>query len=123
MAPHLTGILRKIASRISVSKTSNVLRPVQLSVISKIQRYPWTKSFLHLSELPRSERKAVYKDPKSRGKYDGIVAVKDRIKQWNIIPGDLVRIKGEGNKLREVFGVNKFKNLVYIKTSLVRVLK
>ncbi|KAF8509438.1 hypothetical protein BU17DRAFT_56111 [Hysterangium stoloniferum] len=49
--------------------------------------------------------------------YRGYVDVKDRIKQWNIIPGDIIRTRGGSDHLQEVFGVNKFKNLVYLKGS------
>lgn len=43
----------------------------------------------------------------------------DRIKHWNIVPGDKVRIingpYADKNAVREVAGVNKLTNKVYIK--------
>jgi hypothetical protein len=41
---------------------------------------------------------------------------KDRIKFWNIVPGDKIRLRGDGSsKIREVIKINKLDNTVHIK--------
>ena len=43
------------------------------------------------------------------------VKPKDRIKWWNIVPGDQVRIMAEkAGRVREVKGLNKFANRVFV---------
>ncbi|KZS97569.1 hypothetical protein SISNIDRAFT_449089 [Sistotremastrum niveocremeum HHB9708] len=43
-------------------------------------------------------------------------ATKDRIKWWNIVPGDFIRVRGkEDEGIKEVMAVNKWKNWVYLK--------
>lgn len=52
-----------------------------------------------------------------------VVPVKDRIKYWNIVPGDQIRLLGrrrggrrdENEVLHEVVAVNKFRNRVYVR--------
>ncbi|EJD03689.1 uncharacterized protein FOMMEDRAFT_19078 [Fomitiporia mediterranea MF3/22] len=49
------------------------------------------------------------------------VLPKDRIKWWNIVPGDQVRVMAEKSaKIREVKGINKFANRVYIEGDIKR---
>ena len=44
-------------------------------------------------------------------------ATKDRIKWWNVVPGDQVRILADkSSPVREVLGVNKVTNRVYLKS-------
>ena len=44
---------------------------------------------------------------------------KDRIKYWNIVPGDQVRIRGEqGKSIYEVMSINKLSNQVRLKVPL-----
>ncbi|EMD41089.1 hypothetical protein CERSUDRAFT_111663 [Gelatoporia subvermispora B] len=71
----------------------------------------WTKDFLHLLLVPRfvAQRKgakAIAKPTKP----------KDRIKYWNIVPGDQVRLLGdkEGG-IHEVHMINRFSNRVFLK--------
>ena len=41
---------------------------------------------------------------------------KDRIKYWNIVPGDQVRIRGEESKtIYEVMSINKLSNQIRLK--------
>jgi hypothetical protein len=46
----------------------------------------------------------------------------DRIKYWNIVPGDRVRITGDkGDQVLEVAKINKLSNRVYLKGSSTNV--
>lgn len=73
----------------------------------------WTRSLRHVDAvLPRSWSKRVsFDDPRIKD-----VKPKDRIKWWNIVPGDQVRVRGDPHgTLREVQLVNKLSNMVYLK--------
>lgn len=81
-------------------------------VRSAITSNPWTKDFRHLEPFPLSYLK--------RHSFKDIVvkAVKphDRIKYWNIVPGDRVRITGDKEgRVLEVAKINKLSNRVYLK--------
>ena len=87
-------------------------------VRTAITSNPWTKDFRHLKAFPTTYLKRhSFKDMI-------IKAVKphDRIKYWNIVPGDRVRIIGdkEGQVL-EVAKINKLSNRVYLKGSSTNV--
>ena len=71
----------------------------------------YTQSLRHVkASLPRFWNKRVaWTDPAPKD-----VKPKDRIKWWNIVPGDQVRIRGE-EELREVQAVNKLRNMVYLR--------
>ena len=70
---------------------------------------PWTRDFRHLEPIPRHW----YGRLRERGQD---VPPKDRIKFWNIVPGDKIRIRGDqASKIHEVFEINKLKNLVFLK--------
>jgi len=80
---------------------------------------PWTKDFRHLQAFPigflkrYSFRDILVKAAKPR----------DRIKYWNIVPGDRVKVIGDKEgKILEVAKINKLSNRVYLKgvTSNVR---
>jgi hypothetical protein len=78
---------------------------------------PWTKDFRHLQPFPlRFIKRHSFDDILVKG-----TKPLDRIKYWNIVPGDRVRILGdkEGNVL-EVAKINKLSNRVYLKGSNVR---
>ncbi|KAI9448342.1 hypothetical protein H4582DRAFT_2107679 [Lactarius indigo] len=73
---------------------------------------PWTKDFFHLQPFPLSHLK--------RYSFEDILVKaakpKDRIKYWNIVPGDRVRIIGDKEgKLLEVAKINKLSNRVFLK--------
>jgi len=73
---------------------------------------PYTKSFRHL--LPYNlnyERRVTFRDPIVKS-----MKPKDRIKYWNIVPGDQVRVCGEESKtVYEVLSINKLSNQVRLK--------
>ena len=71
-----------------------------------------TTNFRHL--LPVAKPKHIV-TPNPLDKSQRAVSPKDRIKWWNIVPGDQVRVMAETDgSVREVKGVNKFTNRVYI---------
>ncbi|KAF7301616.1 Nucleoside transporter [Mycena indigotica] len=78
-------------------------------------RLPWTTNFNHLRPLPRHLRvtqKGQWDAFDPTSKQDTHVP-KERIKFWNIVPGDRVRIRGRyGNKLREVYKIRRLENIV-----------
>jgi hypothetical protein len=77
----------------------------------KITRENLTRNFDHL--LPNS-RIVLY--PDRRQSDINVVPVKHRIKWWNIVPGDQVRVRGkESEGVKEVFAINKYANRVYLK--------
>ena len=71
-----------------------------------------TTNFRHL--LPIAKPRHIELDNPIDKAKDPVLP-KDRIKWWNIVPGDSVRVMAEKEaKIREVKGVNKFSNRVYI---------
>ena len=73
---------------------------------------PYTKTLRHLLPYNRHwERRMTFRDPIVKS-----AKPKDRIKYWNIVPGDQVRIRGEESKtLYEVMSINKLSNQVRLK--------
>lgn len=73
---------------------------------------PWTKDFRHLQSFPRHWLKRFsFADQNIKA-----ARVKDRIKYWNIVPGDQVRVRGdESGRILEVSRINKLTNRVYLK--------
>ncbi|KAI0301846.1 hypothetical protein B0F90DRAFT_1715805 [Multifurca ochricompacta] len=73
---------------------------------------PWTKDFRHMQPFPLTYLKRYsFKDILVKA-----AKPKDRIKYWNIVPGDRVRITGDKEgKLLEVAKINKLSNRVYLK--------
>ncbi|KAH9963225.1 hypothetical protein BC827DRAFT_1357661 [Russula dissimulans] len=81
-------------------------------VRSAITSNPWTKDFRHMQPFPLSYLKRYSLTDMS------VKAVKphDRIKYWNIVPGDRIRITGDKEgKVLEVAKINKLSNRVYLK--------
>ncbi|KAI0698922.1 hypothetical protein BC835DRAFT_1412933 [Cytidiella melzeri] len=73
----------------------------------------YTRSLRHAKAvLPRLWSKRVaWADPHLKH-----VKPKDRIKWWNIVPGDQIRLRGDTESvLREVQSVNKLTNMVYLR--------
>lgn len=73
----------------------------------------YTRSLRHVKAVfPRFWGKRVtFQDPRLKD-----VKPKDRIKWWNIVPGDQIRIRGDKEgALREVQSVNKITNMVYLR--------
>jgi hypothetical protein len=80
-----------------------------------------TRDFRHLLSFPsRWAKRSSFKDPKVK-----TVHQKDRIKWWNIVPGDRVRVLGDPNRtIHEVSAVNKLGSRIFLKnTSTVRPLR
>ncbi|KAI0047294.1 hypothetical protein FA95DRAFT_1492689 [Auriscalpium vulgare] len=86
------------------------LTPSQVRVAATTA--PWTKDFRHLQPFPRFWLKRYsFLDPNVKA-----ARPKDRIKYWNVIPGDRVRILGdEEGRILEVSKINKITNRVYLK--------
>ena len=86
-------------------------------VLQAVTASPWTKDMRHLAPVPRFWQLRLSKrQPKVSA-----VQTKDRIKWWNIVPGDQVRVLGaKDSALREVFRINKFNNRVLLKREIVR---
>jgi hypothetical protein len=83
-------------------------------VRAAITSNPWTKDFRHLEAFPTSYLKRYsFKDMLVKA-----AKPQDRIKYWNIVPGDRVRITGDkGDQVLEVAKINKLSNRVYLKGS------
>jgi len=78
---------------------------------------PWTTNFRHMEGFPKKWLKRTsMRDPKIKS-----VRPKDRIKYWNVVPGDQIRLLGDKtNTLHEVLSINKVSNRVFVKgTSVV----
>lgn len=76
-----------------------------------VTKDPWTKDFKHLLPIPRHWMK-------SANGSRGIRAIppKDRIKYWNIVPGDKIRVRGDRSGIiQEVMAINKLRNRVHLK--------
>ncbi|KAG1780315.1 hypothetical protein EV702DRAFT_1082072 [Suillus placidus] len=73
---------------------------------------PWTRDFRHLLPVPKHfQNRQTWFDPITKA-----VRVKDRIKYWNVVPGDQISIRGDTRKtIHEVLSINKFTNRVYLK--------
>ena len=79
---------------------------------------PWTRDFLHLQPFPVNRLKRYsFADSSLKA-----VKPKDRIKYWNVIPGDRVRIIGDKEgRVLEVAKINKLSNRVYLKGATAKV--
>ena len=85
---------------------------------SAVTSNPWTKDFLHLQPFPTNLLKRIsFQDIIVKA-----VKPKDRIKYWNVVPGDRVRIIGDKDgKVLEVAKINKLSNRVYLKGATAKV--
>lgn len=75
-----------------------------------------TTHFNHLRNIPRAWliRKSKH-DPKIKS-----VRPSDRIKWWNITPGDQIRLRGDKDSvIREVLSINRLSNRVFLKNTAV----
>jgi hypothetical protein len=81
-------------------------------VLTATTTSPWTKDFRHLVPIPRHwMRRKTTKDP-----YIKAVPPKQRIKYWNIVPGDQIRVQGDpGGTIHEVLSINRISNRVFLK--------
>ncbi|KAI0771479.1 hypothetical protein BD413DRAFT_548891 [Trametes elegans] len=73
----------------------------------------FTRSFRHLLPVPRFLVRGPFMPGQPKPKD---TKPKDRIKFWNIVPGDYVRVRGDtSGTIREVHKVNKISNRVLLK--------
>jgi len=75
-----------------------------------------TTHFNHLRSIPRAWliRRSKH-DPKLKS-----VRPADRIKWWNIVPGDQIRLRGDPDgALHEVLSINRLSNRVFLKNTAV----
>lgn len=75
-----------------------------------------TTHFNHLRSIPRAWliRRSKH-DPKLKS-----VRPADRIKWWNIVPGDQIRLRGDPDgTLHEVLSINRLSNRVFLKNTAV----
>jgi len=73
-----------------------------------------TTHFNHLRSIPRAWliRRSKH-DPKLKS-----VRPADRIKWWNIVPGDQIRLRGDPDStLHEVLSINRLSNRVFLKNT------
>ncbi len=83
-------------------------------VIKATTNNPWTTNFRHLMQVDRSwlKRKAAEADQRKAK----VVHSANRIKYWNIVPGDQIRIRGDrSDTLHSVHAINKLSNQVFLK--------
>jgi len=86
-----------------------------IRILNKIEESPWTRNWQHLTPLRRQKPTRM-----SPAQAPTPVPVKDRIRQWNIIPGDRIRIRGDKESvIQEVLGINRYRNLVFLKARQV----
>jgi hypothetical protein len=83
-------------------------------VVRATTNSPWTREFKHLQSFPRYWiKRTSWKDPFVKS-----VRPNDRIKYWNIVPGDQIRLLGDkSNTIHEVLSINKISNRVFLKGS------
>ncbi len=76
-----------------------------------------TTNFNHLRSLPRAWLiRRTKHDPKLKA-----VRTQDRIKWWNITPGDQIRLRGDRESIiHEVLSINRLSNRVFLKNTTVR---
>jgi hypothetical protein len=78
---------------------------------------PTTTNFNHLKSFPRAWliRKSKF-EPRLKS-----VRPADRIKWWNIVPGDNIRLRGDKDStIHEVLSINRLSNRVFLKNTTVR---
>jgi hypothetical protein len=97
---------------VTVLNVGSVMTLTAAQVRSAITSNPWTKDFRHLQPFPVHYLKRYsFKDNLVKA-----AKPQDRIKYWNIVPGDRVRITGDkGGQVLEVAKINKLSNRVYLK--------
>ena len=82
------------------------------TAINATTKNPALSNFNHLRSFPRAWliRRSKH-DPKLKS-----VRPTDRIKFWNIVPGDHIRLRGDGDDtIHEVLSINRLSNRVFLK--------
>lgn len=82
------------------------------TALNATTKNPALCNFNHLRSIPRTWLiRRSKNDPKLKS-----VRVTDRIKFWNIVPGDHIRLRGdEDNTIHEVLSINRLSNRVFLK--------
>jgi hypothetical protein len=96
----------------SLSHFFDTMSLSRVQVLRATTTSPWTKDFRHLLPIPRRWTKRVtFKNPHIK-----VVAPQQRIKYWNIVPGDRIRVRGEPEgTIHEVLSINRLSNRVFLK--------
>jgi hypothetical protein len=73
---------------------------------------PWTTDFRHLLPIPKQWlKRTTRRDPVIKS-----VRPRDRVKYWNVVAGDQIRLLGDKtNTLHEVLSINRISNRVFVK--------
>ena len=82
------------------------------TVLTATTTNPWQTNFNHLLPIPKLWlKRSSIRDPKIKS-----VRPKDRIKYWNIVPGDQIRLRGDKSKtIHEVLSINRISSRVFVK--------
>ncbi|KAF9036013.1 hypothetical protein BDZ89DRAFT_1011464 [Hymenopellis radicata] len=78
-----------------------------------VSKSPWTKNFRHMlpvdiKHLRLTAKMSDITTPK-------VVLTRDRVKYWNIVPGDQIRVRGDrNNTLHTVEAINRWTNRVHL---------
>lgn len=81
-------------------------------LLNAVTTSPWTTDFRHLLPIPKQwMKRSTPRDPVIKS-----VRPRDRIKYWNVVPGDQIRLIGDRtNTLHEVLSINRISNRVFVK--------
>ncbi|KAJ7591501.1 hypothetical protein C8J56DRAFT_825667 [Mycena floridula] len=91
------------------SKASKVRHLLHNEVVSAVSTEAFTKNFRHLLPIQRM------RDEMKRAEYRRTVPASYRIKFWNVVPGDRVRVLGDEDKaIYDVKAINRLANRVYV---------
>lgn len=91
-------------------------RLTKRELVSAITRDPRTTNFRHLLPVSKILQTKLKNELSIETFSRKTAPVRDRIKYWNIVPGDQIRLLGDRKKtLQEVTAINKFRNRVYVR--------
>jgi len=107
----------RIDASVNWTMSSSLKYLTRSSAFNATTKNPATTNFNHLKSLPRAWliRKSKF-EPRLKS-----VRPSDRIKWWNIVPGDHVRLRGDKDSIiHEVLSINRLSNRVFLKNTAVR---
>ncbi|KAF9076569.1 hypothetical protein BDP27DRAFT_1255514 [Rhodocollybia butyracea] len=91
-------------------------RLVAYDLIHALTRTSRTTNFRHLLPAPKHLGENLQASQYTANFSPETVPVKDRIKWWNIVPGDQIRVIGDENSvIHQVTAINKLRNRVYVR--------
>ena len=95
----------------------------RMQALRAVTTSPWTRDLRHVGAVfPRAwSVRFTFLDPSFRP-----VRPQDRVRWWNVVPGDQVRVRGAkdgGDALRQVYGINRLSNRVLLTREQVRVVR